>query len=181
MYYDPTATILKSDENRFCIDLGENVRILNILWQVLTNYLIKYPAVADGVAFPARCCQVLGRWSEILATWLRGDGRQHQLSGWFSVSSSAPLIQCLLLSVTTALRPTSVIQINWIWKSSLFVQTISFDFHFLDVADSNETQFRFYSRFCRGEFCVCFVMTEDWVLIVSLCPSDSDTAPFPQI
>ena len=56
------CTILKSDENRFCSDLGENVQIFNILWQVVTYYLIKYPVVADGVAdFPARCCQVLRR------------------------------------------------------------------------------------------------------------------------
>ena len=54
-------TILTSDENRFCIDLGENVQMFSILWQVVTYYLIKYPVVADGVAFPARCCQVLGR------------------------------------------------------------------------------------------------------------------------
>ena len=53
--------ILKSDENRFCIDLGENFKIFNILWQVVTYYLIKYPVVADAVAFPARCCQVLRR------------------------------------------------------------------------------------------------------------------------
>ena len=66
------------------------------------------------------------------------------------------------------LRPTSVIQINWIWKSSLFVQTISFDFRFLDVAASNKTS----------------VVEEMRVLCMPcydrrLCPSCSDTAPFP--
>ena len=54
--------VLKSDENRFCIELGENVKIFNILWQVVTYYLIiKYPVVADADDFPARCCQVLRR------------------------------------------------------------------------------------------------------------------------
>ena len=128
---------LKSDGNRFCIVLGENVQMFNILWQVVTYYLIKYPVVADGVAFPARCCQVLRRWSEILATWLRGDERQQELSGWFSVSSSAPLNQCLLLSGTRDCAQRPSFRSIESGSHPYFVQTISFDFDFLDVVVAN--------------------------------------------